>query len=63
MKQLYLRLKFGYGDEKCDYKLYHINFGYRLEKNNSFSKNGSLEELKDFYGEPIRFGISVSKNE
>ncbi len=47
-KQLYLRLKYGYGDEKCDYKLYNTKSGYRLEKNRGFSKKGSLEELKDF---------------
>ena len=47
-KQLYLRLKYGYADEKSDYKLYLTKSGYRLEKNRGFSKNDSLENLKDF---------------
>jgi hypothetical protein len=48
MNQLYLRLKYGYADEKCDYELYRTESGYRLEKNYYFSKKGTLKELKDF---------------
>lgn len=47
-KQLYLRLKYGFADEKCDYYLYELDNDFILYKNKYISKRGNLKDLKVF---------------